>query len=95
MGRPAPGRDTNGLDDLMTTPLQIQPNEYSSVFTPHSARAQHEGAIAVEMTHVLHTWIADVAQPTHNADAQETQGGQRSENEQGYLPTPHSTSQPG
>ena len=95
MGRPAPSQDTNGLDDLMTTPLQNQANEYSTLFTPQSARAQHEGAIAVELTHVLHSWIADVAQPTHNADLGESTSDRRSESEEASLRTSHSPSQPG
>ncbi len=79
----------------MTALLQIPPAEGSYVFTPHSARAHDEGVIAVELTHALHSWIADVAQPRHNADAQETQGGRRSENEPASLPTSRSPSQPG
>lgn len=50
--------------DLMTALLQIPSADSSEVLATRSARSQQEGVIAVELIHVLHSWIADLAQPT-------------------------------
>jgi hypothetical protein len=64
----------------MTALPQIPPAESSEIFATHSARGQHEVVIAVELTHVLHSWIADpLAQLTHNAGPRESKEDRRSQ----------------
>lgn len=45
----------------MSAPLLLEPQLPRRAVAPHSSVAANENAIAIELVHVVHSWIADLA----------------------------------